>query len=174
MSAEDLANDGWNDEAEDVLTQHWNLRAGLCPVSVAVNRGVWRVEDSFLVSSWSDDRPGVQRELELCQALTNSPRFSFPRGRTPAGTLGTSPGSPDRERSPHRKTAENVCRSTHNRSVQVPYSRDSSTMVSPTSKTLSRSSARSRNASRGHIMSPPQRRSRHNRPVLARSNARFR
>jgi macrolide phosphotransferase len=77
MSAEDLANDAWNDEAEDVLTQHWNLRARLCPVSVAVNRRVWRVEDSFLAGSWSDDRPGVQRELELCRALTNSPRFSF-------------------------------------------------------------------------------------------------
>src|SRR3954465_4916193 len=32
------------------------------------------------------------------------------------------------------KTAENVCRGTPSQSAQVPYSRDSSTIVSPTSK----------------------------------------
>lgn len=53
--------------------EHWNEATRPDPVSVGVNRRVWRVEDSFLVSSWSDDRPSVHRELELTLPLADRP-----------------------------------------------------------------------------------------------------
>jgi Ser/Thr protein kinase RdoA (MazF antagonist) len=69
-----------DDQANQVLTS-WNMQADLEPVTIGVNRRVWRSPAGYLTTAWPDERALVEAELAVCQKLADTPaiRFNVPK-----------------------------------------------------------------------------------------------
>jgi Ser/Thr protein kinase RdoA (MazF antagonist) len=64
-------------QASEVL-EFWSVGARQVePVTIGVNRRVWRTELGFLTTSWPDERAMAEAELALCQQVAATPAVRF-------------------------------------------------------------------------------------------------